>query len=108
MSGGAPQGNQNAAKAKQWSAAIQRAVERLGDPSIDPDKPFPRSPKQKGMDMLAEEFVKARDWRELGDRIDGKPAQQLIHSGDEDAPLVAKIVREVAAPLKNGGGGGPK
>ncbi len=48
--------------------------------------------------------------KEVGDRIDGKPAQQTIISGDEDAPLVTKIVREVEAsqPEKTGGGGGPK
>lgn len=30
--------------------------------------------------------------REMFDRLDGKPAQQLIHAGDEDAPL--KIIHE--------------
>lgn len=37
-------------------------------------------------------------FREIADRLDGKPAQQLVHSGDEDAPLVTKIVRDVVKP----------
>lgn len=100
---GAPIGNQNAAKAKQWTAAIERAIERLGDPSIDPDSPLPRTPKAKGMDLLAEAFVNERIrenpmafFKELGDRVDGKAAQQVTLSGDEDNPIrLEKIVREV-------------
>jgi len=94
---GAPLGNQNAARAKQWAAAIERAIERLADPSINPDFPIERSPRAKGLDMLADEFVKQRQtkdamafYREFGDRIDGRVAQQLIHSGDGDSPVVLK------------------
>lgn len=101
----APYGNQNAAKAKQWSAAIERAIERLADPAIDPDVPIPRSPRAKGLDMLAEGFVQQRlredpmaFYREVGDRLDGKPAQQLQLQGDAEQPLVHKIVREVVGP----------
>lgn len=36
--------------------------------------------------------------RELFDRLDGKPSQQLVHSGDEDNPVVQKIVRDVVKP----------
>lgn len=101
----APIGNQNAAKAKQWTAAIERAIERLADPSIDPDKPIQRSPRAKGMDMLAEKFVAEHTkdnpmafFKEFGDRLDGKPALQLVHSGDDEAPMVHKIVREIVKP----------
>lgn len=88
----APAGNQNAAKAKQWSAAIERALERLGDPTIDPDKPIPRASKAKAMDMLADIFVanvKAGElpfFREFGDRMEGKPAQGLELSGPDGGP----------------------
>jgi hypothetical protein len=38
-------------------------------------------------------------FREIADRLDGKPAQQLVHSGDEDNPVrVEKIVRDVVKP----------
>lgn len=77
---GAPQGNQNAAKAKVWSAAIQRALEkRAGGDRI------------KALDELAEcLLVKCTEGdmvalKELGDRLEGKPAQVI--SGDPDAPL---------------------
>lgn len=99
---GAPFGNQHAAKAKQWTAAIERALERLGDPSIDPDSPTPRSPRAKALDEMADLFVTRikgdtgfQGFREFGDRLDGKPSQQIVHAGDEDQPLVAKIIREV-------------
>lgn len=102
---GAPAGNQNAAKAKQWAAAIERALERLGDPSIDPDSPVERSPKIKALDELAALFVGRvkgepgfNGFKEFGDRMDGKAAQQLQLQGDENNPLVTKIVREVVKP----------
>lgn len=88
----APIGNQNAAKAKQWSAAIERALERRGDPSINPDFPLERSAKMKGFDELADKFIASvalsdiSFFREFGDRIDGKPAQE-VH-GANGGPLV--------------------
>jgi hypothetical protein len=88
----APLGNQNAAKAKQWSAAIERALERMGDPSVDPDQPVERTPKMKALDTLADQFVAkiAADqdlgfYKEFADRLDGKPAQAII--GDPENPL---------------------
>ena len=94
---GAPVGNQNAARAKQWQAAIERAIERLADPSIDPDSPVPRTPRVKGLDMLADAFVasvKASNYKafsELGDRIDGKPSQSHEVSGPGGDPIETSI-----------------
>lgn len=77
---GAPVGNQNAAKAKVWAAAINRALEkRAGGDKI------------KALDDLAEKLLLACDeqelaaLKELGDRLDGKPAQAI--TGDEDSPV---------------------
>ena len=87
---GAPLGNQNAVKAKRWQQAIDRVLERRS--------------KAKGieeLERLAEKFLDEVEagnnaavpgYSALGDRLDGKPAQQLIHAGDEDAPL--KIIHE--------------
>jgi len=90
---GAPLGNQNAAKAKKWTAAIERALcKRSG-------KEF-----MEALDELAEKFIAAVEsgdiagFRELGDRLDGKPAQQLQHTGEDGGPVLAKILREVIAP----------
>lgn len=95
---GAPAGNKNAAKSKQWMAAIERALERLGDASIDPDKPIERTPKMKTLDALAEAFVKKLQadgdlgfYKEFGDRLDGKPTQQTEISGPEGGPVEASL-----------------
>ena len=87
---GAPLGNQNAAKGKRWSQAIDRALAK-------------RSPVDMthALDALAEKLLEAAEagesWalKELGDRIEGKPAQSVTVSGDEDAPLVTRIERVI-------------
>lgn len=90
---GAPLGNQNAAKAKRWQAAIERALERraTGQP-----RPTDVSQLIAGLDLAADEFVarmlEDKDlgyFKELGDRLDGKPKQTI--GGDEDAPLEMRI-----------------
>jgi len=105
---GAPAGNQNAAKAKQWTAAIERALERLGDPSIDPDQPVARTPKMKALDELAETFVKAAQagpsyqkgdpWlgvvKEFGDRLEGKSPQAIV-GPDGGALQFEEVVRKI-------------
>lgn len=91
----APKGNQNAAKAKQWSAAIERALDkralRKGHKS-----------RAEALDELAEQLlIQCEDGslmaiKELADRLDGKPAQAVALSGDEDNPLAfTEIVRKV-------------
>lgn len=87
---GAPVGNQNAAKAKVWAAAINRALEKRagGD-------------RLKAIDDLAEKFLKACDegdlsaFKELGDRLDGKPAQAVSVGNEPGEEFVTRIVREI-------------
>ena len=75
----APIGNQNAAKGKMWSAAIHRALETRGC-----------GDKLKALDSLAEKLLQKCDevdmaaLKELGDRLDGKPAQTI--QGDSEHP----------------------
>ena len=73
---GAPAGNQNAAKAKRWSAAIERALERRKGVGL--------RAQQEALDELAERFLVAVEageagaisgYRELGDRLEGKAVQ---------------------------------
>lgn len=77
---GAPIGNQNAAKAKIWSAAIMRALENRS-----------RLQQKQALDELAAVLLdKAAEGdmaalKELGDRLDGKPAQAL--TGDPANPI---------------------
>jgi hypothetical protein len=74
-------GNQYAAKAKQWQMAIERALEKRG-----------ASDRRAALDELASKLLdKAAEGdmvalKELGDRLDGKPAQAIV--GDPEAPPV--------------------
>ena len=100
--GGQP-GNQNATKNRPWRMAIDRALEKKS-----------RVEQIEALDVIAEKVVetaskgpsydKGDPWlaavHELADRLDGKPAQQIQLQGDEDHPLVSKIVREVIVPPK--------
>jgi hypothetical protein len=95
---GAPVGNRFAAKAKQWQAAIERALERMGDPSVNPDQPVERTPKMKTLDALAEAFVKKMQaegdlgfFKEFGDRLDGKPTQQTEISGPDGGAVESSL-----------------
>lgn len=90
---GAPVGNQNAAKAKVWAAAINRALDRRK----------PADERIKAIDELADKLIDncftgdLASLKELGDRLDGKPAQTI--AGDPDAPLVIQQVeRTIVRP----------
>ena len=91
-SGGQP-GNTNAVKGKRWSNAIDKALQQRC-----------KSDGQKALVELAEVMLSAAEkgeaWasKELGDRIDGKPAQSVTLLGDEDKPLVTKVIREIVDP----------
>jgi hypothetical protein len=80
---GAPLGNHNAAKAKRWQKAIERALARAANSTTD-----------AGLDKAADVFVQAcfagdlATLKELGDRIDGKPAQVI--AGDPENPIEVK------------------
>jgi hypothetical protein len=36
-----------------------------------------------------------KSWPELGDRLDGKPAQSVSVANEDGEPFVTKIVREI-------------
>ncbi len=86
--GGQP-GNQNAVKGKRWQQAIDRALAKRS-----------KGDAIAALDELAEQFLNAvatgdKDFvpgfNALGDRLDGKPAQQVMLSGDSEAPLQVRI-----------------
>lgn len=84
---GAPLGNQNGAKGKDWRDAIRRATARIGEADY-----------RRGLDKLADQFVAAvgmgdiAAFREYGDRIDGKVPQAIV-GDDESDPI--RTVSEV-------------
>lgn len=79
----APVGNQNAKKAKRWESALTRALAKIGD----------GQGVEAGLDKVAEQLVSAavagEQWAllEIGNRMDGKPAQVIV--GDDDSPPVS-------------------
>lgn len=94
--GGAPKGNDNAAKGREWRQAIQRALSRYSAKEGD------RRPSYRaGLDKIADELVKAAAqadrWaiEEIGNRADGKPAQSVTVAGDEDKPLMIQKIERV-------------
>ena len=83
---GAPIGNQNAIKAKRWSDAIDRALAKRS-----------KVAGIEALDDLAEKFLAEVEtagingYKELGDRIEGKPEQPL--SGQIDSNVTVNIVK---------------
>ena len=77
---GAPKGNKNAARGKIWSDAIIRALAKRS-----------RVTAREAIDDLAEKLLEQCDegnmiaLKEVGDRLEGKPAQTLL--GDSESPL---------------------
>jgi hypothetical protein len=76
----APKGNQYAAKAGRWAGALSKRIEEL-----------------KAMDSLADALItealtgNVTALKEIADRLDGKPKQQLDIGGQEDNPLLTAI-----------------
>lgn len=100
---GAPVGNQNAARAKVWRSAIERALER---------RTASRTDGKKEIDALAEQLlnlVATGDLgalKEFGDRMDGKPPQAIIGGEDGDPPVkIQKVERVIVRPENPDSGG---
>jgi hypothetical protein len=98
MPGGAPKGNTNAAKAKVWNAAINRALERRK----------PANERIKAIDELADKLLEEcaigslPALQELGNRLDGRPAQSVTVGGDADNPLFpSDVTVNVVSPEKD-------
>ena len=83
---GAPVGNQNGRKAKLWADAIKRALAKLG--------PEGERTVEAGLSRLADKLIAAAEagdpWalKEIGDRLDGKPAQALQVDGDGEGGAI--------------------
>jgi hypothetical protein len=88
----APVGNQNAAKARKWREAIQRALARA-EGSVD-------AGLDKAADKLVALMAEGDKWAidHVADRLDGKVPQALIGGDDDDPPLKLKGVVELVRP----------
>ena len=90
---GAPTGNNNAAKAKVWTAAIERALANRS-----------RLDQKDALDSLAEKLLAKCDeadlraLKELGNRLEGKPGQAIDLGSDPERPVIARLVRQIVRP----------
>jgi hypothetical protein len=90
---GGQTGNTNARKGTQWRDALERALARSCKTKA--------KTVDKGLDKIADQVVKNalagnKDaWQEVANRLDGKHAQAIEISGDEDKPIVTRIERVV-------------
>lgn len=86
---GGQAGNQNAVRAKRWRESILRALSRKSGTI------------ETGLDAAATKLVNLAiddgdKWalEEIGNRIDGRPAQSIIGGDEDDPPIrVEKIER---------------
>lgn len=86
---GAQVGNKNATKDKRLITDELRRVVTQGPAKL-----------KKACEKLLDEAAKGNlaAFNVIADRLDGKPAQSLTVGGDEENPLVTKIVREIIDP----------
>jgi hypothetical protein len=88
---GAPVGNRNAAKAKRWQDALVKALARY-------ENEEGKIQAGQALDKIAELVVMKAllgdkdSIAEIGNRLDGKPAQAIIGDADADPIQVSEII----------------
>lgn len=89
----APLGNQNAAKAKVWTAAVERALSARS--ALD---------RKDALEACANALIdKAMEGdmtalKELGDRLEGKPAQAVSLSGPNGGDIPVSVAVRFVKP----------
>jgi hypothetical protein len=91
---GAPKGNRNGAKAAEWTAALKWNLENIEVPERGIARGMALREIAAGVVRKALEGDPAA-WQEIANRLDGKPAQAVQVTGDEDSPLMFGIVKLV-------------
>jgi len=87
--GGAPKGNTNASKGKVFEGAVRAYMAK--------EREAAREVVAAMFDKAREGDVQAANW--IRDTADGKPKQQVEHSGDTDSPFV--VVLKAATDLQS-------
>lgn len=88
----APEGNTNRATQYRIKRTLEAVLERRTAARADGIDALEKAceamlDKAEGGDVSA--------FKEIADRLDGKPSQSLELAGDPDKPLITKVVREV-------------
>lgn len=89
---GAPVGNTNATKNRPWSEAIRKACLQYEDDTVKRKEALFQIAMKLVEDALGGNTAAIR---EIGDRLDGKPAQTIM--GDTDSPLIINIVKHAGS-----------
>jgi hypothetical protein len=89
---GAPFGNTNASAEKPWRNALNRAIAQDDHVRL-----------RQAAEQLLTQAASGESWaiKELGDRLDGKPHQQVAVTGADNGPLTVEIVRFMNATDTN-------
>lgn len=96
MAGGAPIGNQNAAKGREWTEAIRHALLTYETKDVQ---------RKQALNKIAMKVVEnalegQKDaWQEIGNRLDGKPIQPTELSGKDGQPISLSITAQDANVL---------
>jgi len=79
-------GNELGKKGKVFDGALRRAIAQDDGKRI-----------RQAAEVLLDKAAEGEPWalNMLADRLDGKAAQGVTLSGDPDAPIVSKVVREI-------------
>ena len=96
---GAPIGNKNATKAKPWRDALDKAIKQYEN-NTGPD-PIKRGQVLSRIAKKVIENAMAGDkdaWQEIGNRLDGRPAQSVTVMGDEDNPISVNLPMNYVDP----------
>ncbi len=91
----APLGNSNAAKGKEWREALRYALASYEDEKVERGQALKAIAKvvvQKAVEGDKDSI------QEIGNRLDGKPAQSIV--GEEENPLsiIHRIERVIVDP----------
>ena len=84
---GAPPGNDYASRGLPWRNSLARAIAQEDGKRL-----------RRAAEQLLDLAAAGEAWavKELGDRLDGKPAQQLTVAGDAASPLTIALVSYAA------------
>ena len=92
---GAPIGSTNRANGKRFANAVKAALEDYESDGVKRGEALREIARGMVRDALAGDQT-AR--REIADRLDGKPRQQVEVSGDEENPVAVKGLIELVRP----------
>ena len=82
---GAPLGNTNNVKAKIWSDALRKHITQNPKDLAESAKALFNKAKEGDVAAM----------KEIGDRLEGKPTQQVDVGGQEGNPLITELIVKV-------------